>query len=83
MTVTLPAMFESFVRQKIATGLYQDASEVVEESLDLMRQQDRWKAAASAKIDEGLQDMAEGRFLTGDESRAEMESFKAGWRAKA
>ncbi len=83
MTVTLPAMFESFVRQKIATGLYQDASEVVEESLDLMRQQDRWKAAACAKIDEGLQDMAEGRFLTGDESRAEMESFKAGWRAKA
>ena len=83
MTVTLPAMFESFVRQKIATGLYHDASEVVEESLDLMRQQDRWKAAASAKIDEGLQDMAEGRFLTDDESRAEMESFKAGWRAKA
>lgn len=36
----------------------------VDESLDLMRQQDRWKAAASAKIDEGLQDMAEGRFLT-------------------
>jgi antitoxin ParD1/3/4 len=83
MTVTLPAVFESFVRQKIATGLYQDADEVVEESLGLMRQQESWKMAVTAKIDEGLQDMAEGRFLTSEESMADMEAFKANWRAKA
>ena len=83
MTVTLPAVFESFVRQKIATGLYQDADEVVVESLGLMRQQERWKMATAAQIDEGLQDMAEGRFLTSEESSADMEAFKADWHAKA
>lgn len=83
MIVTLPAVFESFVRQKIATGLYQDADEVVVESLGLMRQQERWKMAVTAKIDEGLQDMAEGRFLTSAESMADMEAFKVNWRAKA
>ena len=67
MIVTLPAAFESLVRQKIAIGLYQDADEVVVESLGLMRQQERWKLAVTAKIDEGVQDMVEGRFLTSDE----------------
>ena len=81
MKVTLPAVFESFVRQKIATGLYQNADEVLEESLGLMRQQERWKMAVSAKIDEGLQDIAKGRFLTIAESIADMEAFKANCRA--
>lgn len=82
MTVTLPASLESFVRQKIASGLYQDADEVVTESLGLMQKQDLWKSAASAKIDEGLRDLEEGRMLTDEESRAEMAVFKARWLAE-
>ncbi|OYW70319.1 MAG: hypothetical protein B7Z37_31085 [Verrucomicrobia bacterium 12-59-8] len=72
MTVTLPAALETFVSQKIASGLYRDADEVVAESLGLLRQEERWKAAASAKIDEGLRDLAEGRVLTEEQSRAQM-----------
>jgi putative addiction module CopG family antidote len=83
MTVTLPAALESFVSEKIATGLYRDADEVVVESLGLMRQEERWKAAASAKIDEGLRDLAAGRVLTDAQSREEMTAFKAQWRAGA
>ena len=48
-----------------------------------MRQQERWKMVVTAQIDKGLQDMAEGRFLTSEESMADMEAFKANWRAKA
>ncbi len=81
MTVTLPASLESFVSQKIASGLYDNADEVVVESLGLMRQQERWKAMVSAKIDEGLRDLEEGRVLTDAQSRSEMEAFKERWRA--
>ncbi|MBB5033333.1 type II toxin-antitoxin system ParD family antitoxin [Prosthecobacter vanneervenii] len=83
MTVTLPAAMESFVRQKIASGLYESADEVVVDSLGLMQQQEQWKAAASARIDEGLSDLDSGRSLTSEESRAEMAAFKARWRAQA
>lgn len=83
MTVTLPAALETFVSQKIASGLYRDADEVVAESLGLLRQEERWKAAASAKIDEGLRDLSEGRVLTEEESRSQMAEFKTRWRAGA
>lgn len=83
MTVTLPASLESFVSQKIASGLYDNADEVVVESLGLMRQQERWKAMVSAKIDEGLRDLEEGRVLTDAQSRSEMTAFKERWRAGA
>lgn len=83
MTVTLPASLESFVSQKIASGLYDNADEVVVESLGLMRQQERWKAMVSAKIDEGLRDLEEGRVLTDAQSRSEMEAFKERWREGA
>ena len=81
MTVTLPAALESFVIQKIATGLYRDADEVVAESLGLLRQEEHWKAAASAKIDAGLSDLAQGRVYTEEQSQAQMAEFKARWRA--
>jgi len=83
MTVNLPAALESFVRQKIASGLYETAAEVVVESLGLMQQQDQWRAAASARIDEGLSDLDNGRSLTSEESLAEMAEFKARWRKSA
>lgn len=83
MTVTLPAALETFVRQKIASGLYDSADEVVRESLGLMQQQDQWRAAASAKIDAGLSDLDNGRSLTSEESHAEMAAFKARWRMSA
>jgi putative addiction module CopG family antidote len=77
MTVTLPAVFESFVSQKVASGCYGSAEEVVADSLDLLKHQERWKRAASAKIEEGLRDLEAGRTLTEAESRHEMEAFKS------
>lgn len=69
--------------KKIASGLYESADEVVVESLGLMQKQDQWKMSASAKIDEGLNDLDNGRSLTAEESRAEMAAFKERWRMSA
>ncbi len=77
MTVTLPAAFESFVSQKVAPGCYGSAEEAVADSLDLLKHQERWQRAASAKIEEGLRDLDAGRSLTEAESRREMETFKS------
>jgi putative addiction module CopG family antidote len=81
MTVTLPAAFESFVSQKVASGCYASAEEVVADSLDLLKHQEHWQRTASAKIEEGLRDLDAGRTLTEAESRRETEAFKSRWRA--
>ena len=40
MHVSLTPKLEAFVREKVASGLYNNASEVVREALRLLRQQD-------------------------------------------
>lgn len=75
MTLTLPAASESFVSQKVASECYGNA-EVAADSLELLRHQERWQRAASAKIEEGLRDLDAGRSLTEAESRRELEAFK-------
>lgn len=81
MPVSLPAAFESFISQKVASGCYGSAEEVVAQSLDLLKHQERWQQAASAKIEEGLRDLNAGRTLTDADSRREMKAFKSRWRA--
>jgi len=83
MTVTLPSVFESFVRQKIASGAYQSADEVVEDSLALLQHGEHWQKQVAAKIDDGLRDLEEGRVLSSEQSVVEMNAFKARWRAGA
>ena len=41
MNVSLPPELEAMVRRKVATGLYNDASEVVQEALRQMEARDR------------------------------------------
>jgi len=57
MNVSLTPRLEAMVKQKIASGLYNSASEVVREALRLMEQQDRLRAA---KFDQLRQDIQEG-----------------------
>jgi putative addiction module CopG family antidote len=83
MTITLPAALETYVIEKVASGLYQSADEVVVESLGLLIDEERWRRGASAKIDEGMRDLNEGFTLTDAESRREMAAYKERWRAGA
>lgn len=45
MNINLTPQLEELVRQKVSSGLYTSASEVVREALRLMEEQDRLKAA--------------------------------------
>jgi antitoxin ParD1/3/4 len=45
MNVNLTPQLEEMVRQKVSSGLYTSASEVIREALRLMEEQDRLRAA--------------------------------------
>lgn len=68
MNVSLTPELEAFIQETVATGQYTSASEVVRASLRTFREQERWKAYAQAKIQKGLQDVAEGRVVDGEEA---------------
>ena len=57
MNVNLTPQLEDMVRQKVSSGLYTSASEVVREALRLMDEQDRLRAA---KLGQLRQDIREG-----------------------
>jgi antitoxin ParD1/3/4 len=57
MNVNLTPQLEEMVRQKVASGLYTSASEVIREALRLMEEQDRLRAA---KLDQLRQDIQDG-----------------------
>ena len=57
MNINLTPQLEDMVRQKVSSGLYTSASEVVREALRLMDEKDRLRAA---KLDQLRQDMRDG-----------------------
>ena len=57
MNVNLTPQLEEMVRQKVNSGLYSSASEVVREALRLMDEQDRMRAA---KLEQLRQDIRAG-----------------------
>lgn len=57
MNVNLTPQLEAMVKQKVASGLYNSASEVIREALRLMEAQDRMQAA---KLEQLRQDIREG-----------------------
>jgi len=57
MNINLTPQLEEMVRQKVASGLYTSASEVIREALRLMEEQDRLRAV---KLDQLRQDIQDG-----------------------
>jgi putative addiction module CopG family antidote len=62
MNVPLPAALQKFVNSLVASGAYGSRAEVVTDALRLLRARDRVRTA----IDEGLNDLAEGRYTEYD-----------------
>jgi antitoxin ParD1/3/4 len=72
---------EEFVRQKVAVGDYETASEVVREALRLLKQRDEvWKAEVRSKIKEGIDSIRAGRAVSAQQVKAEMAAFKRKWK---
>jgi antitoxin ParD1/3/4 len=57
MKVNLTPELEEMVRQKVSSGLYTSASEVIREALRLMEEQDR---IGAAKLDQLRRDIQDG-----------------------
>ncbi|MGH7840378.1 MAG: type II toxin-antitoxin system ParD family antitoxin [Candidatus Binataceae bacterium] len=56
MNVNLTPQLEQMVRQKVSSGLYTSASEVVREALRLMEEQDGLRAARLDRLREDIQE---------------------------
>jgi len=70
--VNLTPQLESLVKQKVASGLYSSASEVVREALRLMEEQDRIRAV---KLEQLRQDIRDG-LNSGDPEPWNIEEIK-------
>ena len=81
MNVSLTLPIEAFVRQKVTTGEYETASEVVRDALRLLKQRDEvWKAQVQGKIAQGIRSLRAGNTLSASQIKAEMAAFKQRWR---
>jgi Arc/MetJ-type ribon-helix-helix transcriptional regulator len=85
MTITLRPDQEETIAKAIESGAYQNADQVIERALEVLRSEDEWlhdsKDEIDRKIDRALKQFEEGNFYTADESRAEMERRKTAWLA--
>jgi antitoxin ParD1/3/4 len=68
MNISLTAPLEALVQEKVATGLYNNASEVVREALRLMHERDQREAAKlerlRTEVAKGLEQLDRGEYST-------------------
>jgi antitoxin ParD1/3/4 len=70
---TLGQHFEAFIQAQLASGRYNDASEVVRDALRLMEERERRLAAVDAALERGLADIEAGRVHDADAVFDELE----------
>ena len=76
MNVSLTPELEQLVNEKVESGRYTSASEVIREALRLLEEQDQIKqqrlAQVRDKIDRGLQQLDAGQGISAQEARARL-----------
>src|SRR5262249_1771415 len=75
---TLGQHFEAFIQAQLASGRYNNASEVVRDALRLMEDRERRLAAVDAAIERGLADISAGRVHDADAVFDELEARYTG-----
>jgi antitoxin ParD1/3/4 len=84
MNVSLTPELEKLVTQKVQSGLYQSASEVIREGLRLLDDQDRIREVhlneVRRKIKTGLNQLDRGEGTPGDQAYAQMKQRSAEFR---
>jgi antitoxin ParD1/3/4 len=80
LNVSLTPELDEFVHQRVATGRYQTASEVVREGLRLLENQERDREAAYAalktKLERGSSQADQGEFVDPDEVLKKIDARK-------
>lgn len=70
MNVSLTPELERFVGEKVESGLYNNASEVVREGLRLLKEQDEIRLRWREQIERGWQEAQAGRLVDGPAAMA-------------
>lgn len=65
MNVSLTPELERFVRSKVETGLYNNASEVIRESLRLLKEHDEVRRKWQEQIERGWAQARAGQLVDG------------------
>ena len=71
---TLGKHFETFVQAQLASGRYNNASEVLRDALRLMEERERRLAALDRAIERGMADIEAGRIHDLDETCDELDA---------
>ncbi len=74
MNVHLTEEQRKFVDERVASGQYASASEVIRAGLRLLLEDEQWRVAVREKIARGLADAHAGRIFDGDAVLDELES---------
>lgn len=74
MNVHLTPELKKLVDDRVASGLYGSASEVIRAGLRLLDEEDRWKADVRRKVAEGVAQAKLGELVDGDEVFSRLES---------
>lgn len=86
MNISLPRQLEQWVEERVKSGMYQTASEVVREALRLLREQEAVKAMRTGELrrqlDAGIEQLDRGASRAFDASVAS-EVKKAGRKRRA
>ena len=72
MNINLTPQLEEMVRAKVASGLYNSASEVMREALRLMEREDKLREAALAQLRQDIQ----GGLQSGSAGELDAEDIK-------
>ena len=70
MNVSLTPELERLVNEKVESGLYQTASEVVREALRLLKERDQAREHLRADVQAGFDQLARGEGRTYDKTSA-------------
>jgi antitoxin ParD1/3/4 len=80
MNVSLTPELEELIAQKVQSGCYTSASEVIREALRLLKEHDELRqrrlAAIGKKIDRGLAQLDRGEGIPADQARARLRRSK-------
>lgn len=85
MAIELRPEDEALIRERIESGAFPNAAEVIHDALAVQAAETAWfgenRSAIDGKIERGLAQLARGESIDGDAARERFEARKAEWRA--